>query len=177
MEIERVLPEHTNDDTVRAIIEYGRRCSTSPAMVTLADEICGRINKQDSKSKMVAIIHWVKKHLRYVEDKDEAKRLAGYDGEAEVVKSPLAVLESGTYDCDCISTFIVSLLIIMKIPARIALVGFHYPEQTGPDGFEHVYAQGLDVATNEWVIVDPVSFPNESKMLLDTKQVQLYDIS
>lgn len=175
MEIERILPQHTNDDTVKAIIEYGKRFSSDPALVTMANEICGNLNTDTSK--MIAIVNWIKKHLVYVEDTDEAKRLAGYHGEAEVVKSPLAVLESGKYDCDCISTLILSLLMILGIRTRIALVGFHTPEQTGPDGYEHVYVQGLDNATQEWIIVDPVSHPNESKMLLDTKQVQLYDIS
>lgn len=175
MEIERILPEHTNDDTVRAIIEYGKRFSADTAIVTLCGDICGKLD--DDKSKMVAIVHWVKRNLSYVEDKDEAKRLTGYDGEAEVVKSPPAILESGTYDCDCICTLILSMMINLGIKARIALVGFHDPEQTGPDGYEHVYVQGLDSTTGEWVIIDPVSFPNESKMLLDTRQVQLYDIS
>lgn len=124
---------------------------------------------------MIAILNWVLVNLEYVMDEKEANRIFGTVGDLEMVKSPRAVLESGRYDCDCGATLIASLLLSLGIPARFVAVGFDPYEETGPDGYDHVYVQGLN-EYGQWVIVDPVAHPNESKMVLDIKQVKIYDV-
>jgi hypothetical protein len=131
----------------------------------------------DNKSKMIALRNFVLSNLRYVHDEVEAK--SNYNVEhpegVELVKSPLAVLESGTYDCDCAATLIASMLMSIGIVCRFAVVGFYDEAVAGPDAFEHVFVQG-SCEDGSWFTVDPVSYPDERKMLDDTRQYKYYEV-
>jgi transglutaminase-like putative cysteine protease len=177
LKIEGYLPTHTTDDALQAMIYYTRREYLHPQVQELAQDIVAGIHPSDQTSQMIAIIHWIKNNIKYVKDEVEAARLFGTSGDLEMVKSPSAVLRSGRYDCDCIATLIAAMLISIGIKARFIVVGFAPQEVTGPDGFEHVYAQGYDEATGTWMILDPVSHPMERQMILDTKQARIYDLS
>lgn len=176
MNIEGYLAEHTTDDAVGAMIHYACREYTIPRVRNLAEDIVCEINPNDQKSQMMAILHWTMKNLKYVTDENEASRLFGTTGDLEMVKSPVAVLDSGRYDCDCIATLISALLMSLGIKVRFVVVGFDPVEVTGPEGYEHVYAIGLDEQSGKWLIIDPVSSPNENQMVLDTKQSKFYDL-
>lgn len=176
MRIEGYLAEHTTDDALRAMSHYARREYLHPKVKGLAEEVTDGINPNDQRSQMMAVLHWVSKNLKYVTDEREAARLFGTTGDLEMVKSPTAVLDSGRYDCDCVSTLIAAMLMSLGIRARFVVVGFTEVELTGPDGFEHVYAQGYDERSGKWLILDPVSHPSERQMLLDTRQARIYDI-
>ena len=177
MNLERYFPNHTTDQAVAAMKHYAVSQYTDPKIQKLAQDITIGINPNDQVSQMLAILHWIMVELKYVSDEEESNRLFGTNGDLEMVKSPKAVLESGRYDCDCGSTLIAALLMSLGIRARFVTVGFASYEETGPDGFEHVYAQGWDEKSRQWIIVDPVSYPNEQQMSLDTKQVKFYDIA
>lgn len=176
MKIEGYMPEHTTDDAVAVVIHYAKKDYTNPRIQHLASAITNGIHPADQRSQMIAILNWVKANLKYVFDEDEAARLFGTSGDIEMVKSPIAVLDSGRYDCDCISTLISALLMALGIRPRLVVVGFHAAELTGPDGFEHIYVQGWDENEKKWFIIDPVSHPSEKQMVLDTKQSKFYDL-
>ena len=175
MNLELYRPEHNTDDALRAMRWYARSQYTTPIIQDLAQEISGDIHPGDKTSQMLAVLHWVKANLEYVKDEQEANRLFGTVGDLEMIKSPRAVLESGRYDCDCGATLIASLFLAMGIRTRFVAVGFDPWEVTGPDGYDHVYCQGMNEA-GQWVIVDPVAHPNEQRMVLDIKQVKIYDV-
>lgn len=179
MKIEGYIPDRsTYEQVIGVMTRYARKDSTSDEIVELANLLAGSIHPSDSKSKMVAVLNWIKVNLSYTYDHVEANRLFGMDPEdIELVKSPLAVLESRRYDCDCIATFIASIFLYLGISVRFLIVGFDssIPE-TEYEGFSHVYAQGFDEETGQWVIVDPVSHPKERSMILDTKRVRVYPL-
>jgi len=176
LKIEGYLAEHTTDDAVAAMIHYVIREYTIPRVRNLAEDIVHGINPNDQKSQMMAILHWTMKNLKYVTDEKEAARLFGTSGDLEMVKSPTGVLDSGRYDCDCVATLIGALLMSLGVKVRFVVVGFDPVEVTGPEGYEHVYAIGLEEQSGKWLIIDPVSSPNENQMVLDTKQSKFYDL-
>lgn len=173
--LELYKPEHNTDDALRAMRWYARSQYTTHLIQNLAQEISGEINPMNKTSQMLAVLHWVMLNLEYVRDEHEANRLFGTVGDLEMIKSPKAVLETGRYDCDCGSTLISSLFLAMGIKTRFVAVGFEPYEVTGPDGYDHVFCEGMN-EYGEWVIIDPVSHPNEEKMVLDIKQVKKYDV-
>lgn len=175
MNLELYKPEHNTDDSLRAMREYARSQYTTRIIQDLASNIVCGINPNDKTSQMLAILHWILTNLEYVKDEQESNRLFGTVGDLELIKSPKAVLESRRYDCDCIATLIAALLLAIGIKARFVAVGFEPYEVTGPDGYDHVYCQGMN-ESGQWVIIDPVAYPNEQRMTLDTKQVKIYDV-
>jgi len=184
MELVGYLPagSYTTDDTLQVMSSFATKDSTSSEVANLAHSITAYINPNDHKSMMIACRNWILANLAYVPDAAEAKRLFGMTedqmehGELEAVKSPIAVLESRRYDCDCAATLIAAMLISLGIPVRFMAVGFAPESLSGPDGFSHVFAQGFD--GSEWITLDPVSHPHEKRMLeKDAKQVKIFDIS
>jgi len=177
MKLERYLPEHTTDDTIVVMRYYALKDRSDPIIQDLAHQITSDIHPSDKKSQMMAIMNWILVNMIYIHDEDEGRRLFGTDGDVELVKSPTATLESGRYDCDCIATFIASLMLALGIKPKFIVVGFSPDYMTGPDGYEHVYVTGFDDNSGRWIIIDPVSNPDEKQMILDTKQHKVYDIS
>lgn len=191
--LEGYWPNHSTQDSINIMKHYARQDSSNQRIRDLADRIVSGIHPSDKKSQMMAVLNWILSNLEYVFDEHEGKRLFNVKEDVELVKSPIAVLDSKRYDCDCIATFIVSIFLYLGIPARFVTVGFSPVEVTGPDneqtsGMEHVYAVGYDNGVScggnhggnhggKWIVVDPVSHPNEKQMILDTKQYQVYDIS
>ena len=176
MKIEGYIEDHTTDDTLRAMIGYARTGKLDPKIMDLAERITAGIPPEDHRSQMIAVLNWIQANMTFVEDSQEAARLFGTTGDVEMVKGPTSVLETRRYDCDCIATFIAALIMSLGIPARFVVVGFSPYEMTGPEGLEHVYAQGHDNATGKWMVIDPVAWPNERQMVLDTRQVKIYSI-
>lgn len=174
--IEGYIEDHDTDDTLQAMIDYAQSGRLDPKIMDLAEMITAEIHPEDHRSQMIAILNWINANMTFVEDDQEAARLFGTTGDVELVKGPSSVLETRRYDCDCIATFIAALIMSLGIPARFVVVGFSSFEMTGPEGLEHVYAQGYDNATGSWLIIDPVAWPNERQMTLDTCQAKTYDI-
>lgn len=175
--LEKYYPEHNTDDTIRAMIHYATKYYVDKRIQSLAEYLISEIHPSDKTSQMIAILNWIKSNMIYVNDGDEANRMFGTKGDLEMVKSPISTLETKRYDCDCIATFIASLLMALGIKVRLITVAFSPEELTGPDGFEHVYAVGYDDSKGKWIIIDPVSNPNERSMIKDTMQHRVYDVN
>lgn len=183
MELEGYLPPGSyTTDTVLAVMEqYARKDSVSEVIQTLVKDIVSQILYTDCVSHAVACRNWVLANLLYVKDPGEAKRLFGVrdadmeQGDLEMVKSPLATLESGRYDCDCGAVLIASMLLALGIPARFVAVSFHPQSVTGPDGYSHVFTQAY--CGDEWITLDPVAYPEEDKMLKEVKYFKAHNIS
>jgi hypothetical protein len=169
MQVDLDLPEHTTDQAIEGMIHYATKESSEPHVQGLADQITVGIHPGDKRSQMFAILNWVRNNLTYVKDQEESRRL-GFGGEdLELIKSPVAVLQTRRYDCDCIATLIASVMLALGIQPQFVVIGFG-------NGPEHVYARGLDDLSGQFVIVDPVSHPHEDQMVLDTQEFQVYDV-
>lgn len=184
-QLEGHLPagSYTTDDVLALMRTYAIKDSSSPEIRTLAGDITQGLHPEDSASIMLAVRNWILVNLSFIKDPDEAIRLFGdvshhmEHGELEMVKSPVVVLETKRYDCDCISSLIASVLINFGIPCRFVAVSFHPESMTGPDGYSHVFCQGLD-RDGLWFTIDPVSHPHEKRMLeRDTKQWKIFEVS
>jgi transglutaminase-like putative cysteine protease len=180
--IDGIIPagSYTTQDVLNIMARYARKDQHEEKIVNLAYKITGKINNNDLRSKMIAIRNWILSHLRYVKDPKEAKRLFKIDschfenGDLEMVKSPLVVLETGVYDCDCAATLISSMLLALGIDARLVAVSF-YSVNEELDPYGHVFAQGFD--GYEWITIDPVSYPNEKRMVeKDAKLFKTLDV-
>lgn len=167
LSIEGYLPagSYTTSDTLDVMLNYARK--DSQAIADLAMDIVAHVD--DTRSSIIAIRNWILSNLRFVKDSQESKRLFGINaeqmegGDLEMVKSPLAVIESGTYDCDCCATLAGSMFLALGIPARLMAVSFieASPEE---DTYSHVFVQAFD--GEEWITVDPVSYPHERTMMM-----------
>jgi hypothetical protein len=176
MELEGYQADHTTEQAVMAMIKYARDQYKVPEVQAAVEEVTRGIHPSDRRSLMIATMNWILAKMKYVFDQDESRRLFGTTGDVELVKSPRAVLESKRYDCDCISTLISAIFLALGIPTRIVTVSFHDMQQVGPDGYEHVFVQGFDDVTNSWFVIDPVSHPNEDKMIRSVKFSRIYDV-
>jgi transglutaminase-like putative cysteine protease len=170
---ENFTQDQATESAIDAMRTYARKdvAEVGAIAIPLTRELA------DSKSKMIALRNFVLSNLQYVYDETEAKSRynVSHPEGVELVKSPLAVLESGTYDCDCIATLLASMLMSLGITCRFAVVGFYSEAVAGPGAFEHVFVQGC-CEDGEWFTVDPVSYPDERKMLDDTRQYKYYEI-
>lgn len=182
--LEGYLPagSYSTHDTLAIMAQYAVGDSVNPKIQNLADKITKGIHPADQLSQMLAVRNWILANLLYVTDASEAKRLFRIPdsemehGELEAVKSPEATLKTKRYDCDCGASLIASVLLALGIPVRFMAVSFHPEQVTGPDGFSHVFAQGFDGSTGQWVILDPVSYPNEKQMLREIKQTTVFSV-
>lgn len=176
MKLEKYFSHHTVDDAINAMIYYAKMYKDSPEIKNAIEIILPGVNLQDYPTIFATIRNYIKNTMQYVPDGDEA-RLFGFDGsDLELVKSPKAILESGRYDCDCASTLIASILLSLCIPVRFVIISTLPFSETGPGGWTHVYTEGYDSNEKKWVVIDPVSHPDEKQMILDTKQHKIYNI-
>lgn len=184
MELEGFIPGNDIpwDTVAEHMVRYVCQDYPTEEIQELAARITSGVSPQDRTSQMIAIRNWILANLQYVKDAPEAARLFGpisqfgAKDDLEMLKSPHVVLETGRYDCDCAVVLICSLLMALGIPARFTMVGFYPETEVGPEAFEHVYAEGLDEATGIWVVIDPVAYPDEKRMLADVRQSRVYDL-
>lgn len=180
VEITGYLPKgsYTTQDVLAIMANFARNEHNDPRIQNIVFRVTRDV--VDDRSRMLAIRNWILSNLIYVKDPPEAKRLFNvgqehYEhGELEMIKTPTATLETKRYDCDCVATLIAAMLMSIGIQSRFLAVKFH--DRKDDDEFSHVFAQGYDSQSGSWVTIDPVSYPHEKQMLLDTKLAKSYDV-
>jgi len=178
VEITSLIPagRYSTQDVLAIMAEFSVREHTDPKVQNIVFRVTRDVH--DDTSRMLAIRNWILANLTYVKDPPEAKRLFNLSGEhfehgeLEMIKTPTATLETRRYDCDCVATLIAAMLMAIGIQARFAAVKFH--DNHDDDEFSHVFAQGCDSRTGTWVTIDPVSYPHEKQMLLDTRSAKTF---
>lgn len=126
----------------------------------LAEDICREIRSKDYVSEMLAILHYVSSHTRYMRDPVTI----------ELVRAPYVVVEelrSGkqpNLDCDDMTALICALLLAVGCKARVVTVAFKHQRYNGERQYSHVFAQGLDPRSGKWITLDPVP-PHTGDML------------
>jgi len=176
IKLEGLQRDHTTEQAVIEMIKYARNEYTTPEVKNAVAAVTNGIHPGDRRSLMIATMNWILSTMKYVFDQDESRRIYGTTMDVELIKSPIGVLDTKRYDCDCISVLITAIFLALGIPTKIVTVSFHTIEQVGPDGYEHVFVQGFDDVTNSWFVIDPVSHPNESNMISQVKFSRVYDV-
>jgi transglutaminase-like putative cysteine protease len=107
----------------------------------------------------LALHYFVCRHVRYQRDPLTV----------ELVKTPMATLETGVGDCDDIATLLAAMVLLCGSEARFVTVGFR---RGGP--FTHVFCEGRDPKTKRWVTLDPVAGPHTPEMLGRIREFKLH---
>jgi hypothetical protein len=172
MKLEKYFSKHDVNKALEAMAYYAKSQCNSLEVTNLVERLFPGDNKKNFSFVFFTIRDYIINNMQYVTDGDESK-LLGFDGsDLELIKSPKAILETNRYDCDCASTLIASVLLNLGIPVRFVVIS----TINEPNSWTHVYAEGYDSKEKIWIIVDPVSYPHEKQMVLDTKQHKIYNL-
>lgn len=125
----------------------------------IVERVCRWIRPKDYLSELAALYHFVCWRIRYQRDPVTV----------ELVKTPLATLETGVGDCDDIATLLAALVLLCGSQARFVTVGFR---PSGP--FTHVFTEGLDPKSRRWVMLDPVAGRHTTQMLRRVQRFQTH---
>jgi hypothetical protein len=118
----------------------------------LTEDICRDLRAKDYTSEALAIYHYVCKQTRYMRDPRTV----------ELVRAPYVVvddLQAGRrpqLDCDDMSALIAALLLSSGCQTQIVTVAFKNMFYQGQRQFSHVFAQGREPRTGQWITLDPV---------------------
>jgi len=107
----------------------------------LTEKIVQGIFPHDYLSEYVAILCWIRTNIRYVRDPVTI----------EQVKTPRAVLETESADCDEMGTLAAAMVGTIGGKSRFVAGGFNSSQP-----LTHVWAEAWDPGSKAWVILDPV---------------------
>lgn len=139
---------------MRKFAHQGRE---DPEVINFTQQLCRGLASGDYASEVAACYYGVCQHVRYVRDPEGV----------ELVKTPRKILETGTGDCDDMSTLLAAMLMAVGNRCRFVLVGFRpgappshvYTEAIGPQGMTYA--------------LDPVANKDIKKMLARVKTRQV----
>lgn len=144
---------HTPDADPRTTLQWMVRLTRAGLadvkIRLLAEEIVRDLWPHDYLSEYAAVLQWVRMNIRYTRDPIVI----------EQVKTPQAILETGTGDCDDMSVIIGTFVGTLGGKARYVAGGFR------PGALSHVWCEAFDPASKKWVVLDPVPGRNVAEML------------
>lgn len=108
----------------------------------------------DYLSEYAAVFNWVRMHIRYSRDPVTI----------EQVKTPQAVLETETGDCDDMSVLLGSLLGTLGAKIRY-VAGAFTNNSDGTPALTHVWCEAWEPNIKGWVVLDPVPGRRVGQML------------
>lgn len=154
------IPNPLLGDIVDGMKKFAVAGSTSPKIILLAQGICQKVTSGDYASEVLAINYWVCQNIRYIADPTNA----------ELVKDPERLVQTGSGDCDDIATLCAALLLAVGRQVAFMLVAFRNSPMPS-----HVFA--VVQTPNGWVPVDPVANCVTSQMMKDATKKWLVPIS
>lgn len=126
----------------RATLEIMRRLvrqwRLNPELRKLAENIVAGVPEKDFHGEANALFLFVRDKIRYVQDATDA----------EILKAPDVLIETGQGDCDDKSVLLAALLESLGHPARFVAIGMD-----GPEDFTHVYVETK--IGSDWISLDP----------------------
>ncbi len=152
--------EHSIEQMVKQTLS--NRGAMSPKVRFAAEQIVRRVSPKDYLSEILAIRHWVNRHIPYLRD----------PAHVEWMRDPEALLEeiqkTGVVraDCDEYAQLVASLWLALGNKAEFVTVAF----APAPASHTHVFARAQIPKTAYWVVVDPVAGTREAQMLGRVKQ-------
>jgi transglutaminase-like putative cysteine protease len=125
----------------------------------LVERICRGLRSKDYLSELAALHYFVCQRVRYQRDPLTV----------ELVKTPMATLQTGVGDCDDIATLLAAMGLLCGSQARFVTVAFRrkFP-------FTHVFSEGLDPKSKRWVTLDPVAGQHAAQMLRRVREFKLH---
>jgi transglutaminase-like putative cysteine protease len=155
----RAIPYRGTEQTIAEMRRLALAAQTVWPLRRLVERVCRGLEAKDYLSELAALYHFVCQHVRYQRDPLTV----------ELVKTPMATLQTGVGDCDDIATLLAALVLLSGSDARFVTVGFR---RHGP--FTHVFCEALDPRTKRWVTLDPVAGPHASQMLRRIRELKVH---
>ena len=131
--------EARTQHTVTLMAAYVREDSRAPSVRQAAYDAISGLERRDPRAEAVAVWDWVRRRVRFLEDRKLASSLAGVDAdEAEVLVRPvdLLAMPQPAGDCDDFSMLVASMLRALGIPASFRAVA---ADPAQPETYSHVY--------------------------------------
>lgn len=119
-----------------------------------AEPLVKHLKPHDYISEYAAVLNWVRCNIRYTRDPVNAEQL----------KTPAAILETGTGDCDEMAILIATLVGVLGGRVRFVAGAFRLTALGEPE-FSHVWCEAFEPASKAWVVLDPVPGRNVASML------------
>lgn len=119
------------------MVRLVRTWRKDPGIWKLSREIVRTVPAKDFRGQVERIFHWVKQHIRYVNDVRDV----------ETIATPKAILEVSSGDCDDMAVLLASLLESVGHPTRFVALGFN------GDNFSHVLTETR--LGSKWLSLDP----------------------
>lgn len=137
-------------DTMRYMKRFALQGEEAPEVRVVAEGIVAELMGRDYVSEYVAVLNWVRQHIRYTRDPRTI----------EQVRSPQVTLARRQGDCDDMATLIAALVAQLGGSTRFVAAAF------GPGrALAHVWAEAFDPASKQWVVLDPVPGKRVNNML------------
>lgn len=152
----------------RAVLES----QESLVLRELAEQVCRDLDSKDYLSEMLAVYHLVLQRCRYMRDPRTV----------ELVRAPYIIagqiLKGGVpqVDCDDEAALIAALLTSIGVTCRFVTAAFDNRFYEGRRQYSHVYAQGYEPRSKQWINVDPVAADRTKKMLRQITALKTWEI-
>jgi transglutaminase-like putative cysteine protease len=124
-----------------AMAKLANEAQFDVAIRSLTEQIVKGLFPHDYLSEYVAILCWIRMNIRYVRDPVTI----------EQVKTPRAVIETESADCDEMGTLAAAMVGTIGGKSRFVAATFNSNKP-----LTHVWAEAFDPGTKAWVILDPV---------------------
>jgi transglutaminase-like putative cysteine protease len=155
----RAIPYRGTEQTIAEMRRLALAAQTEWPLRRLVERVCHGLEAKDYVSELAALYYFVCRRIRYQRDPLTV----------ELVKTPLATLQTGVGDCDDIATLLAAMVLLCGSEARFVTVGF---KRRGP--FTHVFCEALDPKTKRWVTLDPVAGVHAAQMLGRIRELKLH---
>lgn len=165
----RSVPYQDTRQTVGEMLSMAKQGQVDVPLREFLEEIVRQVRPKDYLSEMAAVYYWACTKLRYMRD----PRLV------ELVRGPARILRrarQGGFDCDDLTTFLVTAALLLGMPLRILTVGFRPRSVTIRRSFTHVLPQVQEHRTGYWATIDHVAGPRSAAMLSRVRQARIYEV-
>lgn len=125
-------------ETLRSMVRLTKEGRRDVGVIQLARQLTLSLPARDYRGQIHRLFHWVKQHIRYVNDPREV----------ETISTAAATLKMACGDCDDMSVLLASLLEALGHPTRFAAYGF------GNGPYSHVLVE-TRLGESLWLSLDP----------------------
>lgn len=130
--------------TLDWMVEFTNQGMLDVEIRLFAEKLVRNVFPHDYLSEYATFENWVRTHIRYSRDPTTI----------EQVKTPRAVIETGTGDCDCLTSLLGTLCGTMG--AKVRYVAGAFSKTSDGPIWSHVWCEAFDPTTKAWVVLDPV---------------------
>lgn len=139
--------------TLEWMVKLARQGIDDSRLRLFVEQLVRYVFPHDYLSEYAAILNWVRMHIRYSRDPTDIEQL----------KTPQAVFETETGDCDDQSILIAAFC--AQLGAKVRFVAGAFKREHGQPAWSHVWCEAYDPTSKAWVVLDPVPGRRVAQMI------------